>query len=340
MDAMDPLIAALASHASFVPSQKRVLPEEGGKPAPQGEPQKAPLSQTTIDTYTVRLRMLTETTGKGLRESILDPKGSNAKLQAKYGSAATRKNVVTAVVAVLARAKFPATVRAAWKTRLRHLLHIDQVARDDNRTSDAVRGKMIDVQEVSRLASRLLKRGADTLKESQEQLALTMFVDMPPRRADFGRLVVKHGGPAAVRKWSGPAGKGTNVVVMPKNGPVVLVMHEYKTAKTYGVHVDDMPRVVSTALRKSLNDFPREHVFGPMSASGFGHFVTAAFQKHTGKAANINLLRHAYITQVADPKTKTQAELKKIAKSMCHGIEMQGAYNLVGGALPPLDPPP
>jgi hypothetical protein len=314
MDAMDPLVAALASPVKGVH-----------------------LSQTTVDTYTVRLRMLTETTGKGLRESILDPKGSNAKLQAKYGSAATRKNVVTAVVAVLARsAAVPAKVHAAWKTRLKHLLHIDQVARDDNRTDDATRQKMIDVQEVSRIAARLLKQGSATLKDSQEQLALTMFVDMPPRRADFGRLSVKRGGSAAVRKWSGPAGKGCNVVVVPKHGEVVLVMHEYKTAKTYGVHVDGLPRVVSDAVRKSLHDFPREHVFGPMSASGFGHFVRSAFMKHAGKAANINLLRHAYITQVADPKTKTQAELKQIAKSMCHGIEMQGAYNLVGGqACPP-----
>ncbi len=155
-----------------------------------------------------------------------------------------------------------------------------------------------------------------------------MMVDMPPKRSDFGQLLVVL--PPKRRPTTG------NFVVVPKTGDVTLVMNDYKTAKFYNKLEETLPDNVASALRESLRMFPRAYVFTgregePLNDKNYAEFVKRVFKLHTGKNAGINAIRHAYITQVADHSKMTMGELKAIAKSMEHSTAMQDSYQLVEG---------
>jgi hypothetical protein len=268
-------------------------------------------------------------TDKSLYKSLTDAKGTYSKLQSAYPELSTRKNIVTAVNGLLSRTPtFPDGARASWKRYLSNLAQLDAAKRDDNRATPAMKKKLIDVEETRKIA-RSLSKHILTLKDSMEHVLLTMMVEMPPKRSDFGELQVK--------ATESSSHRGNYVVVPAKESGVVLVLNEYKTAKAYGELREELPAMVASALRKSLSDYPREYVFvgrngAKLTAAAYGEFVKRTFLKHTGKPAGVSALRHAYISQVCNPGKLTQAELKGVAASMGHSVLEQGRYQVVGGA--------
>lgn len=284
------------------------------------------LSATSVRTYKTRLGMLTTTTGKPLAESLASATATYRKLQAKYDSPITRKNVLTAVVAVFKRnpAFRDAHARewASWQAKYLNLIRIERQIQDDNRMTDRFKEKMVDLRDARAAAARLRASGLKTARDSMQHLLILMMVDMPPKRSDLGALRVRT-----------DTAKSGNFVVVPKAGPVTLVMHDYKTAKTHGVFREQLPPKIGAALRRSIRDFPRDHVFEadgePMNPERYGKFVEATFHRHLGKRAGINVLRHSYIMQVVDPLKMTIAERKAVAASMCHNVDMQDKYFMV-----------
>lgn len=287
------------------------------------------LSAISLATYSARLRLLMVATGKCLYKSLTEAKATYTKLQSAYPELSTRKNIVTAVNGLLSRTPtFPDGARGAWKRYMNNLAQLDAAKRDDNRATPAMRKKLIDVEETRKIARALSKRIL-SLKDSMEHVLLTMMVEMPPKRSDFGELQVK--------ATESSSHSGNYVVVPAKVAGVVLVLNEYKTAKAYGELREELPSTVAAALRKSLADYPREYVFvgrkgKKLTAAAYGEFVKRTFLKHTGKPAGVSALRHAYISQVCNPGKLTQTELKRVAASMGHSVNEQGRYQVVGGA--------
>ena len=310
----DPLIDALASSVGKV----------------------AGVSQMSIDTYRARLHRLTDATGKPLDKSLIHAAASYKVLQKKYSSPTTRKSIVTAVMSVFSHspdfAKKHNKAWDTWKTRHRNLVQIETSIRDDNRATDDMKDTLPIIADVRVKAAELKKKtGLSKSQDSMDHLLLTMMVDMPPKRADFGDLQVL---------FTEPKNTGGNYVVVPKkvSEPVTLVMNEYKTAKRKGTFREEIPKSVAADLRKSLKDFPRKYVFvgrdnDNMTANAYSEYVKRAFFKHTGKASGVNALRHAYITQECNPGKRTIAELKQIAESMNHSVVMQATYHVVGGGI-------
>jgi hypothetical protein len=286
-----------------------------------------PLSEMSVQTYTNRMVMLTNTTQKSLRCSLTDAKESYSKLQAKYESVATRKNIVTAVVAVFKyNPGLSLSALNVWKVRLRNLCQMDRMLLDDNRATPAMEKKMIDVKATQDTAAKLALGGLTNRKQDRDHLLLTMMVGMPPKRADFGQLLV-------VKDAAKEPGTG-NYVIVPRRGDVTLVMHEYKTAKSHGALREAIPPAVAAALRKSLAAFPRRYVFvgqkgEVMSTKAYTDMVRRVFKKHTGRMAGVNAIRHSYISHNVDPSKMTLGEMKALAESMGHSVGMQAQYQVV-----------
>lgn len=302
------------------------------------------VSSQTFKAYTERLDRLVRETGKPLLEMVRDAKRSNEVLQEMYESTTTRRNVIDAVISLfLHNPRLPKDEEKAyeaWSRKQRVLRALVQKARDNNRMTPELKAKHIDLVETREIASKLhdviigKKEADDSLRRlskerlSQDYLIMLLMIDVPPKRADFGKLVVIRP-PKALPK-SG------NYVVVPKAGAVTLVMHDYKTAKFYKKFEEELPGNVSDAIRESLKMFPRAHVFTgpdghPMKDKAYSEMVKRVFLRHTGKPAGINALRHAYITHMADHGKVTLGELKVMAKSMGHSTGMQNGYQLVEG---------
>lgn len=286
-----------------------------------------PLSDMSVRTYTNRMVMLTNATNKPLSVSLADAEASYSKLKAKYDSVSTRKNIVTAIVAIFKHnPRLSRTALDVWKVRLRNLCQMERMLLDDNRATLAMEKKMIDVKDTHDTASKLAAGGLKTWQQSRDHLLLTMMVDMPPKRADFGQLLV-------VKDAAKEPGTG-NYVIVPRSGGVTLVMHEYKTAKSHGALREAIPPSVAAALRKSLAAFPRRYVFvgqngEAMSAKAYTDMVKRVFKKYTGRMAGVNAIRHSYISQNVDPSKMTLGEMKALAESMGHSVGMQAQYQVV-----------
>ena len=295
-------------------------------------PAMGTLSQSTCKTYKVRLDALMKVTGKPLIASLIDAKRSHSALEKEYDSAVTRANIVYAVMATFKYApgfaKEHATSAGYWMERRQELAQQESERRDNNRMTTKMQKKFIDIQKTQVSVANLERKGLGTLQSSQEHLLMSMMVNMPPKRNDLGTLHVYRERPA---KDEG------NYVIVPRSGDVTLVLNEYKTAKKNGPLRESIPKGVAKSMRQSLQSFPRRYVFvgksgDKMSDSQYGVFVKDIFQRYTGKIAGVNAIRHAYITQMCNPRTMTREELKATAKSMCHSVDMQGQYHVVGGA--------
>lgn len=285
-------------------------------------------SPMTMSTYHMRLVRLEEISGRKLDDALLHPKAAYDAISKEYTkSATTRKGVLTAVMALFAHspayAKRHPKQHLAWSLLHRMQCGIEAKAREDNRITPEKRKAMITISALERAALKLKKSGLDTLEKSMDFLLLSFMTDIPPKRLDLGELLVCKGDKP-------PAKYDGNYVLVPAGkAPCTLVLRQYKTARVYGVIKDDLP--FSAALKESLKRFPRDHVFEPpMSPEKYGKFIRTVCERHTKKAAGINDIRHAYISERCIASKVIYADLSKIAHSMGHSVDMQARYQLVG----------
>jgi hypothetical protein len=256
-------------------------------------------------------------------------------------SAATRKNIVTAVNSLLTHspsfAKQHKDATAMWRRGQRILDQLVTSMEDDNRVTDAMRAKLVDINATGEIAKQLKAsldryKGAPTkaqLRDSQDYILLLLMVDVAPKRSDFGALRVLSSAP--------PKSHPGNYLILPKGRgrAATLVMKEYKTAKSHGVYIEDLPPHVSDAIRDSLTLWPRKYVFvgrngDKLTDKAYGEVVKSTFRRRTGKNAGVNAIRHSFISQKCNPATTTTGELKQYAKAMNHSPTTQMRYHMVG----------
>jgi len=139
------------------------------------------------------------------------------------------------------------------------------------------------------------------------------------------------------------------LVVTPYGKPVRFIFRRFKTVKefkvqTYKVGVEAKKNLVEylksarvkdpvTGLKRPLKnkDFLFPNTKGKSFEGGFSTLVSRTFAKYTdsGRGPSVNLLRHAYITEVMS-KGLTLATRKLIATSMAHSQATQGTYEVLG----------
>lgn len=250
-----------------------------------------------------------------------------AELRAAYPNANTLNNMITAVRSVFKHnPKFAdehGRALRVWKEHGRKDCAAVQSARNDNRaTTDDVE-RMVPLQKVADAAARCSHSSAS---ESQDKVLLSIAAHSPARRADLGIVHI-------VDKLSATRGKG-NYIVVPAGTTrgTTLVLNDCKTHNFCERIVEPLHKIISDAVRDSVKAWPRKYLLvrkvwpntgGPLDYAAYSKRYQEVMFRHTGYKTNLNLARHAYITEMANPMDRTVAETEQIARYMMHSANRQ-----------------
>jgi len=141
-------------------------------------------------------------------------------------------------------------------------------------------------------------------------LALTTGVYIPPRRSlDWTQMNLRNA-------------DASNNFIDKSNFHFVT----YKTAKTYGKQVVEMPRALRMLLTKWMKINPSDYLLvnmsgGRMSNSELVHQLNAIFEKNV----STTLLRNIYITNKFGDMPKLK-DMEAVAEKMGHNVSMQMKY--------------
>ena len=171
------------------------------------------------------------------------------------------------------------------------------------------------------------KKETLTSKESKflnNYLVVSLYVLMPPVRLDFAPMSI-------IKSIKDDDDKG-NFLVNKSRNKKTFIINEYKSSKTYGKQVIQIPKELNTVLNLYLkfhkNDSFLLNTRGkPLTSNALSKLITHAFGRYTNNIITLNLLRHIYITEKVKIKTADEEkEEEKIAKSMQHSTATQKTY--------------
>lgn len=156
-----------------------------------------------------------------------------------------------------------------------------------------------------------------------DKLLVMMYSSIPPMRADFGSIAIYYD--------KLPSTHYANYMIIGKKG-IKMVISQYKTAKTLGTIVEELPADLSKEIRASLKTMPRTFLFTdsygkPFSDNGFVRFVTTRFKEIFNKPLTINILRHSFISSL-DFNAMSIKDKIHIGKLMGHSYIQQDRYRL------------
>lgn len=287
------------------------------------------LSRETVSSYVSKLEFARDVTGsKSFASMSGNPRRSFAKLRKHYSSDATLKQTLTAMLAAMRATNAPRERIADWRS-LHAAVSNKADAAHDGVISDSAKSTYACWTSIV-AAERRARNKHSTLRDSMDACLLALVTRLPPKRADYGELRVLKQRPRA-----------GNAIVMPATGHATLVLHDFKTAKSHGVLVENASPSLTSVLRASLERWPRDHVFvmasgSPMSPGAFGAFVKGAMSRAVGKPIGPTMLRHIYISDVAIHGGDDSR--KKAAASMLHSTKEQARYVLTLPGGRPLCP--
>lgn len=159
-------------------------------------------------------------------------------------------------------------------------------------------------------------------KENQEYLLFAFFLNMYPKRADYGCVRIYQSKPSS-------STKGNYIYFEPKP---MLVLNEYKTAGHHGAIQEPIPMVLAAILEESLELFPRDYLFvsvgtnNPFNNDSYSHFVKRVFKKHFNRPMGVSLWRSVYIAANLDFQEDSNETLDKAAYYIGH--TQSALYNL------------
>ena len=171
-----------------------------------------------------------------------------------------------------------------------------------------------------------LKEKAKTTLNDEDYLLYLLYTEMPPLRADFCNLRIY------TRDKAGLTG---NYIILLKK-KFNLVLQDYKTAKTFGKRVFELPAAVVEHLKSTWAKAPDAKVPSSvlnMTENALSKRVSSIFERLSGKSMSINLLRHSFVKQfLAIPRTILEKE--QMAQRMLHSKTLQEQYDVLPVAQP------
>ncbi len=163
---------------------------------------------------------------------------------------------------------------------------------------------------------------------SDRHLLLALYCLIDPIRADFGNVRV------AIDKRIGrryDEKKYNHIYLTSTAGKSFLVLHEYKTSKTYGRFARYLPDELARIIASNMQNNPREWLIidthgNPYDKrNSFTKYVNRVLEELFNKKFTIRMLRHSRISSV-DYNEATPREIIKLSKNMHHSVGMQQLY--------------
>lgn len=170
-------------------------------------------------------------------------------------------------------------------------------------------------------------------EDSAEHLVAQLYTAIPPMRDDFGRVWIN----PKINKKFNPKSRELlekNPARMPaeakgvlyyNNNTAIIVLHRYKTKKTYGRTTLLLPNSLQKSIIRSLSKHPREWLI-ENSFGGPAGALSAKIKTLFG-GTTINGLRHSYITYtMRDLGQLSATQREKLARRMKHSVFIQSLY--------------
>jgi len=165
----------------------------------------------------------------------------------------------------------------------------------------------------------------DKLKTgTQEKLLLCMYTMIPPMRSDYWKT--------EIIKSNKYAPSTDNYICL---NPPQLILQKYKTSKTYGKLIIDLPQELIDEIKINIKKIPRKYLFvSPIDNKQFNN--NCSFNKWANNKLkkifnndyiSLTFLRHIYISRKdLNLINKSGLEREIIAKKMAHSLNQQQKY--------------
>lgn len=163
---------------------------------------------------------------------------------------------------------------------------------------------------------------------SYERLLFSMYTYIPPVRSDYNDTLILNSKPDMDSNIT------SNFIVM-NHEENYLCLQKYKTVKTYGIKVIDLPDDLVKEIKSSLEFMPRPYLFISTltnnkynNGEAFNAWANRRIKSITqNKNMTLTMLRHIYICRRdLMLEEKSGLEREQISKIMGHSLMQQQKY--------------
>jgi integrase len=192
----------------------------------------------------------------------------------------------------------------AWKMVRNKYAKMVRDDYDSNEPSEKQRAAFVEWPEVLRIRETL---------PDKDKLLLSMYTAIPPARVDYYAVELLDEEPKNPDKG--------NYIVVPDS---LLVLNDYKTAKSLGQLRTDLPEYIMQQIPAEQKYLFEGKKGQPYKKRSYNQWANARLRHiFGGKPVSLTSLRHWYATS---EKGGTLADLKRNARAMGHSLETHLEY--------------
>lgn len=286
---------------------------------------KAPLSKHSVRQYVSKMSGLVQISKHDLDWIIDHPKEVRNIIYSHYEMPQTRKAYIATILAVF---KHVCDLKTEKKDKYDLYYQFHQEAFTDvnekyrsGKPSDRQKDAYVSWEDILTKRDELAK----TQYGSKHHLIVAMYTYIPPIRQDLYNIKFVPKMPFGAK-----AAKG-NFLVLRTKQPSILVLNEYKTAKTRGHLKIDLPKELNDILLKSISIQPRDYLFVDSQGNpyekedSYQKFVNRALQEIFQRPTTVNTFRHSFI--IYERKLGlTPGEEEDTAEAMMHSVAQKQNY--------------
>lgn len=279
-----------------------------------------PVSEKTITRYienVTRLRAHMSIKGVFSTSFLKNTNKVSKFIEKEYPNKNTQMTYFKSIVSLARRIGLADTIVNVYSKKMMKIKHDLDRERGENKMSQKEKKNFLDWDD--------LKNFEDPDWTPKERLIHSLYTSIPPRRLEYRDLVlIGKGKNIDIDDLS-----GGNLVVTTRRGlPTKIVLHSYKTSKTYGKytlmlgrHNDEYHNL--TKLRNDIENYIKhqnlesdDFFFTKTERENFTNVINKVFKK-TGKKISVDILRQSFASQFNDKKL-TSNQLKQFSKEMGH----------------------
>lgn len=288
----------------------------------------AGIAEKTLKTYKSRLTNMQKKCGNCTLDWIMQhPKETIDKLTGDKDNEVVGTLAASSVAVCKLFAVHPEAIQEwnipfnIWQETLKHYRKIEDDKYKESKMTEKQEEKAVKFEDVVAKFEELQKSNGirNRLPDHMEYILFAMLIHSKPKRADLGNIQI-------VEKKESVT-EPNYLILSEDSTNATLTISAYKTAKAHGPIVEELSEELTTILKESKQQFPRDYLIisarnnGPYTENNsYSHFVSRTFAKHFGKATGISLWRSIYINANIDFNNMSYKEIEDNAKLIGHTV--------------------
>lgn len=285
------------------------------------------LSSSSKKQYAYMISLLEKKLETPIEDIITRPQKYIHLIQKQHPELQTQKAFLCAVCHLLKQEEYAQRYTTQSSQWCIHAAKVNEQLRERYENGDASARQQesyipwISIQEKLSTLSK-------TTYAQKDHLFLAMYVLEPPKRQDYGDVLI-------ITDDSVPNDKKQNFITLStsdnKKPRAILHMRSYKTEKKYGELIFELDNKLAKIIAASLLLNPRKYLFEskggkPYNDKAFAKYTARTLERIFKKGVTVNTLRHSIIKHYYENPHTTHKDRVELSKRMCHSIDMQSAY--------------